>query len=117
MGNGTVDSEVVGKWIIDLVKAVHHIHSKGFFHRRILNGNVMVTHDDHILLGGLDTIIDAEQSDYGFCNFSMSPECLECELKERATYDRKHDVWLLGWLLFEICNKRLPFTPVKEADE
>ena len=60
---GTVDSEVVAKWIIQLVNVLHHLHSTGFFHRAIANTTVMVTADDNILLGGFDCMIQAEQSD------------------------------------------------------
>ena len=57
---GAVDSEVVAKWIIHLVYAVHHLHSNDFCHRNIRYITVHVTADDHVLLGGLDDIIDAE---------------------------------------------------------
>ena len=60
---GTVDSEVVAKWIIHLVNALHHLHSLGFFHRMITSGSVMVTADDHVLLAGFSCIIEAEHSD------------------------------------------------------
>jgi len=58
-----VDSEVVAKWIIHLVNVLHHLHSNGFFHRGIANTGVVVTADDHVLLGGLSYIIEAELSD------------------------------------------------------
>ena len=90
---GKVDSEVVAKWIIDLVKAVRHLHSNGFFHRFFGNANVMVTADDRIVLGGFHKMIEAEESDKEIPYWTASPECLECFLKERATYDTKHDVW------------------------
>jgi serine/threonine protein kinase len=60
---GTVDGEVVAKWIIHLVNALNHLHSKGFFHRSIGNGTVMVTADDHVLLGGFEFMIEALHSD------------------------------------------------------
>ena len=63
VNKGTVDSEVLAKWIIQLVNVVYHFHSRGFFHRAIANARVMVTADDNILLGGFDVTIEAEQSD------------------------------------------------------
>jgi len=39
-------------------------------------------------------------------------------MEKRKTYNMKHDVWYLGWLLFMICNKNdWPFDIGKRPDD
>lgn len=103
--------------MIQLVNVVHHLHAHGFFHRNIFGTTVMLAADDNILLAGFDLMIESEYSDRGYIAWGNSPECLECFLKQRPSYDRKHDVWMLGRLLYYIFNRRHPFSRVKEDDK
>ena len=101
-----VESEVAAKWIIQLVHALHHLHTHGFFHRDIDAGTVFVTSDDNLLIGNFRDMIEADQTDRtdGLIAGGSSPEFCECVVGRRKSYDMKHDVWMLGWLLFMICN-------------
>lgn len=38
-----LDSELAAKWIIQLVSAVHHLHSHGLMHRGIKEENIYIT--------------------------------------------------------------------------
>jgi len=60
-------------------------------------------------------MIEAEQTDRtDLIIRESSPEYCECVVGRRKSYDMKHDVWMLGWLLFKICNNN--HSPFSFAD-
>jgi len=76
--------------------------------------NIYVTSDDNLLIDTSYKMIESNQTgkDSYIDGFkSSAPESCECFLGERESCDMKIDVWMLGWLLFEICNKnKEPFS-------
>jgi len=115
-----VESEVAAKWIIQLVHALHHLHTHGFFHRGIECFTVFVTSDDNLLIGNFRDMIEADQTDRtdGLIVNLSSPEFCEFVVGRRNSYDMKHDVWMLGFLLFMICNNNhSPFSYAISSDE
>jgi len=55
-----VESEVAAKWIIQLVRGLHHLHTHGFFHRSIKEFKVFVTAEDNVVIGGFNDMIEAD---------------------------------------------------------
>jgi len=58
-----VEREVAGKWTIQLVHGLHHLHTHGFFHRFIHSFSVFVTAEDNVLIGHFRHMVEAEQCD------------------------------------------------------
>jgi len=72
-----VEREVAGKWTIQLVHGLHHLHTHGFFHRYIHSSTVFVTAEDNVLIGDFGLMVEAEQCDKDIIFAAWSPEIFE----------------------------------------
>lgn len=108
-----LEREVAVKWLIQLVNALHHLHTHRFFHRAITAGNVFITPEDEVRIGNFSSMIEEDQTNKTVILANNAPpELWEFSSWKRKTYDMKVDVWMLGWLLFQIFNKNQAPFPV-----
>eukprot|EP00672_Neobodo_designis_P019961 CAMPEP_0174827288 /NCGR_PEP_ID=MMETSP1114-20130205/605_1 /TAXON_ID=312471 /ORGANISM="Neobodo designis, Strain CCAP 1951/1" /LENGTH=434 /DNA_ID=CAMNT_0016060917 /DNA_START=324 /DNA_END=1628 /DNA_ORIENTATION=- len=109
--NQLLTEELVGSIFVQLVLAIHHIHTKRMMHRDIKSANVLM------LTNGLVKV-----SDFGFSRqfdntvsqdvadtFLGTPYYLAPELWKRQKYSKKADIWSLGIVLYELMTLKRPF--------
>lgn len=97
-----LEEKVILDWFVQLVLAVHYMHTRRVLHRDLksrnifLKGNVVKIGDfgiSKILMGTADLA-----STFTGTPYYMSPEVLKHE-----GYNSKSDVWSIGCILYEMC--------------
>ena len=92
-------------WFVQLVMALHHVHSKKILHRDLKTQNIFIT-KNLVKLGdfGIAKVMHGKfaQTIVGGTPCYMAPELL---YKER--YNTKSDIWSLGCLIWELSCRSL----------
>ena len=112
LGRGPLETEDVREFMLQLVDAVEHMHSRGVYHRDIKPENIFLTQDGSMKLGdfGLATTEEwSEESSVGSDRY-MSPE------QYTGGYSpEKADIWAIGICLLNILFARNPFAaPIQD---
>lgn len=103
---------VIRKFLIQIVDALHYLHSQGFIHRDLKPSNIFLDHQMNIKLGDLglakQTGMPLEggktSASKGF-NLSSNvgtPIYMSPEQKNSGNYNDKSDMYSLGVVLFEL---------------
>lgn len=98
--------------ITQLIKAVHHIHSKGILHRDIKTANILLRNGNQVKL-----------ADFGFAEFVGldfakgqysvgSPIYMSPEAFVDSEYSVKSDSWSIGIVLYEMLLGKQPFNGI-----
>jgi serine/threonine protein kinase len=97
---------------LQIVLAVHYMHSKGILHRDIKSANVFLMSVGIVKIGdlGFSQVYKETVSGEVGRTFCGTPYYLAPELWRRHRYSKKADVWSLGVLLYEMACLRRPFT-------
>ena len=116
LGRGPLETEHVRDFMLQLIGAVDHMHSRGLYHRDIKPENIFITQDGSLKLG-----------DFGLA--TRSPWCYEsCVGSDRymapEQYDpagngyspAKADIWSIGICLLNVLFSRNPFVTPTESD-
>lgn len=111
-GRGPLEYGNVREFMLQLVSAVEHMHSRGVYHRDIKPENIFLTEDGSLKLGdfGLATTDKwSDESSVGSDRY-MAPE------QYTGGYSpEKADIWAIGICLLNILFARNPFvTPTKD---
>lgn len=114
LGRGPLETEHVREFMLQLVDAVEHMHSRGVYHRDIKPENIFLTQDGSMKLGdfGLATTDEwSEESSVGSDRY-MSPE------QYTGGYSpEKADIWAIGICLLNILFARNPFAAPTQDDQ
>ena len=106
LGRGPLETEHIREFMLQLVDAVEHMHSRGVYHRDIKPENIFLTQDGSMKLGdfGLATTDEwSEECSVGSDRY-MSPE------QYTGGYSpEKADIWAIGICLLNILFARNPF--------
>ena len=120
--NGPFDENLSKLWFAQMLSALVYMHSKGYAHRDLKLGNILLDSSDDVLISdfGLSQVIDFETDDEPlesttYCGTPqyMAPEILEKKVNRKqrnVPYDPfLADVWSLGVILYNLLNKSHPF--------
>ncbi|KAF8544138.1 kinase-like domain-containing protein [Trichophaea hybrida] len=115
LGRGPLETEHVKTFMLQLVAAVEHMHSRGVYHRDIKPENIFLTQDGDVKLGdfGLATTEEwTEESGVGSDRY-MAPE----QYDAFGGYSPEQaDIWAIGICLLNILFSRNPFSTPTESD-
>lgn len=101
--------KVVLDWFVQMVLALHYLHSKKVLHRDLKTQNIFLTNDGQIKLGdfGIAKVLD------GTAAFAMTvigtPYYMSPELYNNKPYSFKSDSWSMGCILYEMAALRHAF--------
>ncbi|EQL02267.1 Protein kinase-like domain protein [Ophiocordyceps sinensis CO18] len=115
-GHGPLQTEHVRQFMLQLVDAVAHAHSKGVYHRDIKPENIFLTRDGAMKLGdfGLATTDKWSFETTVGSDRYMAPE--QFDSAGAGSSPAAADVWAIGICLLNILFSRNPFTTPTEAD-
>jgi len=109
--NKRLEESVARRFLIQLARGLHFLHSKNIIHRDIKPQN--------LLLSEFSPNATIKFADFGFAKHlheaSMAqtpcgtPLYMAPEIFEMKEYDAKADVWSIGCVLFEMCTGEPPF--------
>lgn len=113
--------ELARKVFLQILDAVHYLHSKGIYHRDLKPENILVADRGETLkLADFGLATSSERSeDYGCgSTFYMSPECLgqNASSKRPYYYCAPNDVWSLGVILVNLTCGRNPWKQASTED-
>ena len=100
---------------IQILDALEHLHDRGYVHRDIKHGNLMLTADGRLVLMDFGTVvkastkIDYEVGLYGTVPF-LSPE----QIEQRPNIDGRADLYATGVLLYRMVAGIRPFQGTRE---
>ncbi|KAI5849318.1 kinase-like domain-containing protein [Morchella snyderi] len=114
-GCGPLETEHVREFMLQLVSAVEHMHSRGVYHRDIKPENIFLSASGSVKLGdfGLATMEQwTDESAVGSDRY-MAPE----QYDSFGGYSPEQaDIWAIGICLLNILFARNPFTVPSESD-
>ncbi|KAL2426435.1 Serine/threonine-protein kinase ksp1 [Exophiala dermatitidis] len=116
LGRGPLQTEHVRRFMLQLISAVHHMHSNGLFHRDIKPENIFLTHDGSVKLGDFGLATRSLWS-YESCVGSdryMAPE--QYDPAGNGYSPAKADIWSIGICLLNVLFAKNPFVTPTESD-
>ncbi|KAL7272317.1 cAMP-dependent protein kinase catalytic subunit [Rhizina undulata] len=115
LGRGPLETEHVRDFMLQMVSAVEHMHSRGVYHRDIKPENIFLTQDGTVKLGdfGLATMDEWSDENAVGSDRYMAPE----QYDSFGGYSpEKADIWAIGICLLNILFARNPFVIPAESD-
>ena len=116
LGRGPLETEHVRDFMLQLVGAVEHMHSRGLYHRDIKPENIFIMQDGSMKLGdfGLSTrSLWCYESSVGSDRY-MAPE--QYDSTGNGYSPAKADIWSIGICLLNILFSRNPFVTPTDSD-
>lgn len=93
---------------------IQYLHTRKILHRDIKTINFFMMKDDTIKIGDLGVAKAMKGMNFAH-TLVGTPYYLSPELWEEKPYDHKSDIWSLGWVLYELCTLKHPFTAANQA--
>lgn len=117
VGRGPLETEHVRDFMLQLVGAIDHLHSKGVYHRDIKPENIFLTSSGSMKLGdfGLATS-DTWSTEFAVgSDRYMAPEQFDASVYGYGYSPASADIWAIGIVLLNILFQRNPFgTPTQK---
>ena len=100
------NEKTAAKYMLQMFKAINHLHAQGIVHRDIKPENVMVTENDEIRL--IDFGLSKVQVTEFLNERAGTPYYVAPEVIERK-YGKQADIWSLGVILYQLVSGLIPF--------
>ena len=116
LGRGPLETENVREFMLQLVRAVEHMHSKGLYHRDIKPENIFIAQDGSLKLGDLGLATSdawSHEASVGSDRY-MAPE--QYDPADTGYAPAKADTWAIGICLLNVLFSRNPFVTPSESD-
>lgn len=100
-----------GLLFLQVLMAVHHVHSRHMIHRDIKSANILLCSNGLVKLGdfGFSKLYAASVSEDVGRTFCGTPYYVAPEIWRRSAYSKKADMFSLGVLLYELLTLKRPF--------
>lgn len=99
-----------------ILKGVHHIHSKGLIHRDLKPSNIFIEKDFRVKIGDFGLAVMAQSEEEHCSEWASFPrvnslrvgnsQYFAPEQSFNSEYDFKVDIFPLGLILFELCSRK-----------
>uniref|UniRef100_A0A8C4NCE4 non-specific serine/threonine protein kinase n=1 Tax=Eptatretus burgeri TaxID=7764 RepID=A0A8C4NCE4_EPTBU len=115
-GSSLLDEETIMNFFVQIVLALHHVHTNKILHRDLKTQNILLDKHQVVLkIGdfGISKILSSKSKAYTVVG---TPCYISPELCEGKPYNQKSDVWALGCVLYElwaILERNLPALVLK----
>lgn len=116
---GEISEKQVIDWVCQILLSLEYIHSSKIVHRDIKTQNLFLK-NDQLILGdfGISKQLNNTQDllntyigiEFFFINSLGTPYYMSPELFNYQSYSFKSDIWSLGCVIYELCNKNHAFT-------
>jgi NIMA (never in mitosis gene a)-related kinase len=107
-----IPERLVWRYLIQMVRGLKHLHAMKIVHRDLKSANLFLSEDlRHIKLGDLNVSKVAK----GRLVYTQTgtPYYASPEVWRDEPYDAKSDIWSLGCVVYEMCNRCPPFNARK----
>uniref|UniRef100_UPI00358F840F serine/threonine-protein kinase Nek8 n=1 Tax=Myxine glutinosa TaxID=7769 RepID=UPI00358F840F len=108
-GSSLLDEETIMNFFVQIVLALHHVHTNQILHRDLKTQNILLDkHQVMLKIGdfGISKILSSKSKAYTVVG---TPCYISPELCEGKPYNQKSDVWALGCVLYELCSLKRAF--------
>ena len=111
VGRGPLETEHVRSFMLELVNAIDHLHSKGVYHRDIKPENIFLTSTGAMKIGdfGLATTETWSTEFAVGSDRYMAPEQFDSSVYGYGYSPASADVWAIGIVLLNVLFQRNPF--------
>ncbi|KAJ7309082.1 hypothetical protein JRQ81_008388 [Phrynocephalus forsythii] len=107
--NSLLDEETILHFFVQIVLALHHVHTKQILHRDLKTQNILLDkHHRMVKIGdfGISKILSSKSKAYTVVG---TPCYISPELCEGKPYNQKSDIWALGCVLYELASLKRAF--------
>lgn len=104
--NKGVTEQEAFKYFIQVVSAIHFLHSNNLIHRDLKPENCLVDKDGGVKICDFGWTVESNKSRVTFCG---TYEYMAPEIVKELPYDHSVDIWSLGILLYELIHSYSPF--------
>ena len=98
---------IIWEYLIQLLKGIEFLHNHQIIHRDLKCANIFVTKNGILKIGDMNVSKLAERN-YARTKVG-TPYYIAPEIWDNQKYDYKCDLWSLGCIIYELCNKVAPF--------
>ncbi|GEQ70260.1 hypothetical protein JCM33374_g3936 [Metschnikowia sp. JCM 33374] len=128
-----ISSLVIKSMLAQLLGAIRHIHSHGFFHRDVKPENILVSSAKHYYYKNIPSGKENDVYVLKLCDYGLSRHVTNTKdltqyvstrwyrapeiLLRRRSYSRPIDIWAFGSVAVELVNCRPLFAGLNETDQ
>lgn len=110
MQNGRLRPDAVLRYVIQMARATSFMHSKGFIHRDLKPGNVIVGDDDQVKIIDFGLARSLDQISVKGTQIRGTPAYMAPEQIRGLDLTQKVDTYQLGVTMYELLTGQLPFS-------
>lgn len=101
--NHEIPEETIWGYLVDLLKAIDHLHSNDLIHLDIKPDNIFISQDSKCKLGDLGLVYDVRNNDESIEATEGDPKYLASEVIQ-GIYSKAADIFSLGMTILELAS-------------